>query len=420
MFNKLRNRFLLLNLVIITFIMLASFASIYIFTYQNVHGGIDMDLHRVADSYMKSDGKKGVHPPDGGGPPGANNQAGPPPERAVAILLQTDAQWNITAAKSHFDMDQDFYQAAIQQATSGNAETGQFSLDGNIWAYLVQKNITGNSVVILDVTAQVDILTTLVYTFSIVGLVMLIVIYLTSRYFANRSIAPVKEAFHKQKEFIADASHELRTPLAVIATNADVLLANKEDTIENQSKWLHHIKSETERMKTLTNDLLYLTEMEESRDSIMFSSFNLSDSVESVILTMEAVLFEKNLSLTYDIQPDLTVRGSSEQIKQIVMILLDNSIKYNAPGGAVSLTLHKKHNDAVLTVTNSGEGIPPEHLERIFDRFYRVNKSRSRSSGGHGLGLAIAKSIVEQHKGKIFAKSVQNETTSFHVQLPLM
>lgn len=160
---------------------------------------------------------------------------------------------------------------------------------------------------------------------------MLIVIFFTSRFFANRSIAPVKEAFNKQKQFIADASHELKTPLAVINTNADVLLANSDDTIHNQIKWLHHIKSETERMKTLTGDLLYLTEMEDSRVGLMFTNFNVSESVESVILTMEAIVYEKDISLTYEIEPGLTVRGSSEQIKQVVMILMDNAIKYTKP-----------------------------------------------------------------------------------------
>lgn len=227
----------------------------------------------------------------------------------------------------------------------------------------------------------------------------------------------MKEAFNKQKQFIADASHELKTPLAVINTNADVLLANSDDTIHNQIKWLHHIKSETERMKTLTGDLLYLTEMEDSRVGLMFTNFNVSESVESVILTMEAIVYEKDISLTYEIEAGLTVRGSSEQIKQVVMILMDNAIKYTKPKGSISLTLQQRHSEILLVVTNTGEGIPSEHLGRIFDRFYRANQSRSRKSGGYGLGLAIAKSIIEQHKGKIYAKSVLNEATSFYVQL---
>ncbi|MFC5702621.1 sensor histidine kinase [Cohnella faecalis] len=419
MFNKLRNRFLVVNLVIISFMMLLAFASIYTITYQNVRNDIEMELQRVSEFYHKPDGNVG-EPRSGGNHRMKESivNTGPPPERSVSFSLQTDEQWNITATNSRFEMDSDFYDLAKNKVASDRSNTGQFSLDGNKWAYTLQKNEAGYFIVYLDVTAQQKIITNLVYTFLAVGLVMLIVIYFTSRFFANRSIAPVKEAFDKQKRFIADASHELKTPLAVINTNADVLLSNSDDTISNQSKWLHHIKSETERMKTLTNDLLYLTEMDDARASMIFTSFNVSEAVEGVILTMEAVMFENNISLSYELEPDLTVRGNGEQIKQVVMILLDNAIKYTNPKGAITLSLKKRHNDIVLKVTNSGAGIPPEHLERIFDRFYRADPSRSRKYGGYGLGLAIAKSIVEQHKGKIYAKSVPNETTSFYVQLP--
>lgn len=416
MFKKLRNRFLIVNLVIITFIMLLAFASIYTITYQNVRNDIDMELHRVSEFFQKPSGKKGDPRRDGNQPPQENMiDSGPPPERSVSFQLQTDAQWNITGTNSRFDMDSDFYQVALQKASSSKKDIGQFTLEGTTWAYMVQITKSGRSVAYLDVTAQQNILTNLIYTFSAVAFIMLIVIFFTSRFFANRSIEPVKEAFHKQKQFIADASHELKTPLAVIQTNADVLLANSEDTIQNQAKWLHHIKSETERMKTLTNDLLYLTEMDDSRASVLYANFNISEAVESVILTMEAVMFEKDITLAYEIEPDLQLRGSSEQIKQVVMILLDNAIKYNKPKGSIELTLQKRHHDIQLKVTNTGEGIPPEHLDNIFDRFYRVNQSRSRKSGGYGLGLAIAKSIVEQHKGRIIAKSVVNEETSFLV-----
>lgn len=418
MFNKLRNRFLLVNLVIISFMMLLAFASIYTITYQNVRNDINMELHKISEFDHKSAGKFG-------NPPGGDyRQQLPtddefsPQERSVSFSLKTDLQWNITKINTRFDMDSDFYTLARDEAVSEDKHDGQFTLDGNRWAFTVQQNEDGYMIVYLDVTAQQKILTNLIYTFIVVAVIMLIVIFFTSRFFANRSIKPVQEAFNKQKQFIADASHELKTPLAIINTNADVLLSNGEDTIHNQSKWLHVIKSETERMKTLTNDLLYLTEMDDSRARMLFTPFNVSEAVESVILTMEAVIFEKNLSLHYELEPDLTVHGNTEQVKQVVMILLDNCMKYTNPNGSISLTLKKRHNDVLLKVTNTGEGISPVHLERIFDRFYRADPSRARKYGGYGLGLAIAKSIVEQHKGKIYSKSVVNDHTSFYVQLP--
>ncbi|WP_123042468.1 sensor histidine kinase [Cohnella candidum] len=420
MFNKLRNRFLILNLVIISFMMLLAFSAIYTITYQNVSNDISMELHRVSDFNRKNDNKFGQPKRDGNPPLQQNGDpsANPMQERSISFTLQTDRQWNITQTDSRFEGGDDFYKQAIAKVKSRSAAEGRFTLAGDHWAYLVQINANGYSVVILDVTARQNILKNLVYTFLAVGFAMLIIIYFTSRFFANRSIQPVREAFNKQKQFIADASHELKTPLAVINTNADVLLANDDDTIRNQSKWLHHIKSETERMKTLTNDLLYLTEMDDAKTGMIHANFNLSEAVEGVLLTMEAVVFEKELSLDYEIEPNLTVRGNMEQIKQVAMILLDNAIKYTPPKGSINLTLRKRHNDVQLMVANTGDGIPPEHLGRIFDRFYRADPSRSRKHGGYGLGLAIAKSIVEQHKGKISAKSVVGERTTFYVQLP--
>ncbi|CAM3914963.1 HAMP domain-containing sensor histidine kinase [Cohnella lubricantis] len=422
MFNKLRNRFLLMNMVIITVIMLVAFTAIYTITYQNVRNDISMDLFRAADSYHKMDGFQGgggFPPQEGAIPPkqGARGNAAMPPERSVSFALQTDEQWNITVTNSRFDMDDEFYAAAVKKAAAAPSEFGEVTLDGTRWAYSVMQGRVGYSIVYMDVTAQQKILTNLVYTFSAVAVVMLGVIFLVSRYFASRSIAPVKEAFDKQKQFIADASHELKTPLAVINTNADVLLANGEDTIREQAKWLHRIKSETERMKTLTNELLYLTEMEDARSRRMHIPFDWSEAVESVILTMEAVIFEKNLALEYDIEPGLTVTGSSEQMKQVTMILLDNAIKYANSQGSIQLTLKKHQGHILLSVSNTGPGIPPEHLGKIFDRFYRADPSRSRQNGGYGLGLAIAKSIVQQHRGKIYARSVPNEKTTFFVQL---
>lgn len=170
-------------------------------------------------------------------------------------------------------------------------------------------------------------------------------------------------------------------------------------------------------MAKLTSDLLYLTQMDDTRTEVIYSKFNLSEAVETIILTMEAVIFEKDLSLDYEIEPNLTAHGNSEQIKQVVMILLDNAVKYAGPQGSIRVSLHKQHSDAVLEVSNTGEGIAPEHLARIFDRFYRTDASRSRKQGGYGLGLAIARSIVEQHRGRIYAKSTPGELTTFYVHL---
>jgi len=134
---------------------------------------------------------------------------------------------------------------------------------------------------------------------------------------------------------------------------------------------------------------------------------------------MEAVVFENNISLDYDIEPHLITHGNSAQIKQIILILLDNAVKYTNIKGSMNIALKKYQHHIVLSVTNTGEGIAEEALDKIFDRFYRTDKSRTREKGGYGLGLAIAKTIIEQHGGNISVSSVLNETTTFRVELPL-
>ncbi|MNO13801.1 Alkaline phosphatase synthesis sensor protein PhoR [compost metagenome] len=420
MFNKLRNRFLIVNLTTISVMMLIAFASIYVIMYWNVQNDINMDLHRIADNQQKGPGGAGHLGSVGGIPPkddGPMDDGNQPPERSISFTVITDASGTLKDKNSKFTMDDELYEAALQKALSIGKDIGRFNLDDSRWIFTVKHMGEEKIIVFLDITAQQKILTNLIYTFTAVGLLMLIILYFTSRFFAGRSIAPVREAFDKQKQFIADASHELKTPLTIINTNADVLLSNSDDTIRNQAKWLQYIKSETERMTRLTNDLLYLTEMDDSRTGMIHSRFNISNAVENIILTMEAVIFEKHISFDYDIEPELTVQGNSEQIKQVVMILLDNAVKYTNPKGSVIITLKKQNNDVLLSVSNTGEGIAAEHLTRIFDRFYRTDTSRARKQGGYGLGLAIAKSIVDQHKGKIYAKSVVGESTTFYVQL---
>lgn len=412
MFKQLRNKFLILNLVIISVVMIISFATIYLITYNNVQRDINIELSRISDNVKK--------PFDISRDPRPNqNIFNNPPGHTVNFTLLTDNNGTITDVFSIYDIDDDFYQSAKDAALSRNADMGRFKLDSTHLAFIKVQTFNGYRISFLDITSKQAILANLIYTFLFVALITLVAIFFVSRFFANKSIQPIKDAFDKQTQFIGDASHELKTPLAVISTNVDVLLSNGEDTINAQSKWLHYIKSEVERMTKLTNDLLYLTQVNYSDVKMIYSDINISDAVESSILTMEAVIFENDINLNYDIEPRLTIHGNSEQIKQVVMILLDNALKYTNPKGKINLVLKKDYNNIILSLTNTGKGIPEEHLGRIFDRFYRVDKSRSRKSGGYGLGLSIAKAIIDQHGGKISVSSVLNQSTTFKIELPV-
>ncbi|MPM36368.1 Adaptive-response sensory-kinase SasA [bioreactor metagenome] len=411
MFKELRNKFLMLNLIIITVTMIIAFSTIYLITYNDVKRDIDLELHKISDMNKKQ--KDNMKEPI----PNFNSME-PPKDRSLSFTIILDNQGKTLSTLSIFDMEEEFYEKAKEKALSSTIDKGKFKLEDNHWAFLKISYMDGYRLVFLDITRQEAILTNLILTFLAVALLMLVVIFFISRFFANKAIAPISEAFEKQKQFIGDASHELKTPLAVINTNVDVLLSNGEDSINSQKKWLNYIKSEVERMSKLTNDLLYLTQMDYSDIKMIFSNFNLSETVENVILTMEAVIFENNIVFNYNIDENLIVHGNNEQIKQVIMILLDNALKYTELNGNIDLSLKRVNGNAVLSITNTGQGISEVHLTRIFDRFYRIDKSRERKSGGYGLGLSIAKAILEQHDGKIYAKSIMNQSTTFTVELP--
>lgn len=211
---------------------------------------------------------------------------------------------------------------------------------------------------------------------------------------------PAQKALEREKQFISDASHELKTPISAIILNAQAMSG----TIK-RNKYMDNILSEAERMNRLIRRLLTLAHADESEACIEKSKFSLSESCEEIVLPFESAAYENQISFAYDISENISYVGNCEDIKQVIAILLDNAFKYTPQGGKIIVKLRVKGSRPVLTVFNTGEGIPPEALPHIFDRFYRCEKSRSAGSGSFGLGLAIAKAIMTAHNGSIKAES---------------
>lgn len=424
MFKKLHNRMLLMNLSIITVLMLISFSTIYFITYNNVHETIKQDLYRVAD-FVKIEriplpkfdflGNPISEIPNTADEHTDKDGKDFKDERISAFVVETDTEFELVSWLSVFSTDDAFVAAALATVVDNADDRGVFQLDDSDWAYMIQHRTYGNVISFVDITTQQKVLDRLILTFVVVSVVMFVVIFFISSFLTKRSILPIKEAFEKQKQFISDASHELKTPLAVIHTNVDVLLSNQEN---QDTKWLNYIKAEVGRMSHLTNDLLYLTQMDSAEDHQMMKlTFDLSERIEQMLLGLEVVAFEKNIELKYDLLPNAMVYGNPEQLSQVMMILVDNAIKYTPEHGLIQLALTRSAHHTVITLSNTGAGIAPEDLPHIFDRFYRVDKVRTRDSNSYGLGLAIAKSIVDQHGGKIYCESTPNEITTFVVKL---
>lgn len=261
--------------------------------------------------------------------------------------------------------------------------------------------LPGESLIIIDTSF---IRSTLFITFisSIIVLLLVeIVIVIISKLISDWITKPAEDVYLKQKQFVADVSHELKTPLSVIMASSEALEENPKE-----KKWLNNINNETSRMNLLITDLLELA-ASENQDSIEYKVGNLSKAVELSVLTFEGKAYEKGIKLKYDIEDNIKFKMNENSIKQVVEILLDNAIKHSKENSIVNIDLKTEGNSIKLTVKNAGEAIPKGEEEKIFERFYRVDKSRNRKENRYGLGLAIAKNIVESHNGiiKAFSKS---------------
>lgn len=278
--------------------------------------------------------------------------------------------------------------------------------------YLLTKKSYGYILVFLDRRTEDNLRFQLFQISLLIYAVCIIAGAIIAFFFSKWAVKPVKTAFTKQKQFIADASHELKTPLAVINANIDVL----EGEI-GQNTWLEYIKSESIRMNSLVKDLLLLAKFDSKENIYEITEFDLSRAIMSAVLPFETLVFEQGKTMTLTIPNNILFKGDENRIKQLILILLDNALKNSFEGDEIRLSMEVSGLKKIITVYNTGSGIDSKDSEKIFERFYRADSSRTRETGGYGLGLAIARTIVEAHKGKITADGKKNGWAKFTVQL---
>ena len=253
----------------------------------------------------------------------------------------------------------------------------------------------------------------------LIWLLAMAAFFFVGLFLASLALRPVEKAWKQQRQFVADASHELKTPLTVILANTSIVLSHPTDSIASQSKWLDYTQEEARQMKGLVEDLLFLAKSDDARQAPRPAQVDLSQLVQGCLLPFEPVAFEAGVTLEARIDPGLTLTGDEGQLRRLVRILLDNAVKYaGRERPAVRVTLTRQQDRLRLSVHHTGAPIPPEHLPHLFERFYRADAARDRSQGGYGLGLAIAKSITEAHRGKISVTSAAGAGTTFTVLLP--
>lgn len=250
--------------------------------------------------------------------------------------------------------------------------------------------------------------------------IILVVIILAFVLFASTLISfyvmkPIRKSWQQQLDFTADASHELRSPLAVIQSNLEIVLDNSSETVASQEKWLRNIQQESLRMNKLVEDLLTLSRADCSDAAFFFDDFPIDYVISNRITVFEPLAASHQITFQYTPDRNIIMHGDSKLITQLFSILMDNSIKYMGRPGTISIKVVPLRNHIHITFSDNGIGMPMEETQKVFSRFYRIDKARSRMQNGSGLGLSIAKWIVEAHHGKITLTSELNESVTLHI-----
>ena len=400
MIRKLRARFVCVNMIIVTAMLLVIFGLVVRFTQEN----LNRQSHQAMESLLSAEGLSLGRPWEG-------TREIQLPYFMVSISPVGDL---LATTGGYFDLS-DTQQVAqmILLAQSSGEDTGLLQ-DYNL---RFQRQITplGQTIVFLDISSQKATMTSLVKNCLFIGLLSLGAFFLVSLVLARWAIRPVEKAWTQQRQFVADASHELKTPLTVIMTNAE-LLQSPDYTQEERGRFTANILAMSHQMRGLVEGLLELARVDNGAVKTAFTTVNFTELICNALLPFEPVYFEKGLDLDSQVAPGLWVSGSQRHLSQVLDILLDNAAKYSTPGGHVFLAAGRQGSHILLSVASPGEAISREDLERIFQRFYRRDEAR-KLEHSYGLGLAIAKAIVNDHDGKIWAES-RDGINTFFVQLP--
>lgn len=293
-------------------------------------------------------------------------------------------------------------------------ESLEASGDIGEYQYLIEKRYYGWTVAMARRGIEAHLIERL-NTISIISVISGVTVFLVLVIiFTQWAIKPIQKAFDNQRRFISDASHELKTPITVVAANVDVL---RNEIGEN--KWLSYIESQNERMSTLVNELLILARADESRKETVFNNLDLSAIMTDCALEFECVSYEQNKSFEIDIQPKIHCNGDEQLLRQLCAIFIDNAIKHSGENGKIKIFLKSNGSRAEMIFCNTGSAIKESEKSKIFERFYRSDDSRSRETGGYGLGLSIAKYIADIHKAKIHIRNSKDGWVVFTVSIPI-
>jgi signal transduction histidine kinase len=405
MIKKLQRKFVLAAMLSLFIVLAALITVINVLNYRSVVAEADGTLEMLSEMDGNAHGRftfgEGDAPDPRGdgiapGEPRAFNGERPYQARYFSVTLSESGEVLDSNLKNVVTVDEQTAAEMARTAAKRGREKG-FSGD---YRYLGVPTDAGVRWIFLNRERELATARTFLLTSCLISLAGFVTVFLLLVLFSSRIVRPIAQSYEKQKRFITDAGYELKTPITIIRADTDILEEDLPD-----SEWITDIRTQTDRLSSLTNDLIYLSRMEEEGAKPQMLDFPLSDVVSDTAQPFQSLAVTQNKTLTVDVQPMLSMHGDENSIRKLVSILLDNAMKYSPEGGRIALTLEKTGRQTQLSVMNTAENLEKGSQDRLFDRFYRADASRSSETGGFGLGLAIARAVVESHKGKIRATS---------------
>lgn len=399
MFKKTRINLTILNSIV--FIIIISILGSMIYSYIRIYVYRDAD-HSLQDMVGRV-GMTGEIPKFGG--------QGRDPRNNIIVLI-----WNEKNELLNKNSIQGNYQERFIPHTFDKIET--IAVEGFYFHTITVHATMNNQPVKLEFIRNVDIerniLGRLLLMMLIGGAIGIVLAIAAGLFLAGRALRPIKNAWDKQQQFVSDASHELRTPLTVIQTRGDLLLQTPEATIEDKLPDISIILKECRRLAKLVANLLTLARSDSNDLEIERKEFYLDELLRDIVEHFSEVASFQGKTITLTSAPPITFLGDRDRIHQLIVILLDNAMKYTGDNGIIELSCFETKNNIGLIVKDNGIGMKEENITYIFDRFYQVDKSRTKSES-LGLGLSIAKWIADKHAGKIKVESKLGEGTKFEI-----
>lgn len=408
MIKKLQRKFILLSMSALLLVLVVIIAGINLVNYNAVTQEADKLLSIISEN-------KGEFPigPDKFGdklPPGMSPEI-PYESRYFSVVLDKDSNQILFVETSRI-ISVDSEEAVIFANTVQNKRATTGFIQN--FRYQIHEDDNFKRITFLDCGRKLDAYYSFLFASITISVCGYLIVFAFISFFSNRIVQPISESYEKQKRFITDASHEIKTPLTIINADTDIL-----EMEIGGNEWIDDIKTQITQLTELTNSLVLLSRMEESEHILPTIDFPFSEVVVETASSFQHLAQKQRKELEYHIPPMLTLCGDERSIRQLISILLDNALKYSPINSKISLLVEEQNNAITICITNDTlQNIEKDQLKLLFDRFYRMDASRNSQTGGHGVGLSIAKAIVEAHHGKILAATPKESTLQITVKLP--